>query len=179
MRAFSAYGFVLKSNIDSVSCSSSCSCSICCLYPALIVWRVGKDLWRSLLSTLWSHPALFLPPLTFPPSSSPSLFLCNWSSSPHFKPKHVCLAPKQTRPPLSPLFILPPLPHQTPFPIQRDDVMPMLRKTTGLRTCCVCLYVCICGWRAAMGWGVMGVVGDVVRLFFKLPNNDLRKLLGQ
>lgn len=88
-------------------------------------------------------PLCFYLPL---PSLPLPRFLCNRSSSAHFKPKHVCLAPKQTRPPLSPLLIILPLPHQTPFPIQRDDVMPMLRKTRGLRTFCVCVFVCVGVW---------------------------------
>lgn len=37
----------------------------------------------------------------------------------------------------------------------------------------VCKVGCGYGWRAAMGEGVMGVGGDVVRLFFRVPHSDL------
>lgn len=103
--------------------------------------------------------AFFLP-LSTPLFLSLSL-LCNRSSSAHFKPKHVCLAPKQTGPPpsLSPVLLflllpLLPLPHQTPFSIQRDDVMPMLRKTRGsVWTRCVCVCVWLEGSHGRRGHG--------------------------
>ena len=123
-------------------------------YPLLIVCRRKRGVKRreNLFRPLFEAPP-HLAPLCSHLSLRRSLFLCNRSSSAHFKPKHVCLAPKQTRPPLSPLLILLPLPQQTPFPIQRDDVMPMLRKTRGLWSWCLCVRVCVCagGWRAAMG----------------------------
>lgn len=93
-----------------------------------------------------------------PPPLSPFHSLCNRSSPAHFKPKHVCLALKQTGPPLSPLFSPLPLPQQTPFPIQRDDVMPMLKKTSGLKMRCVCVCVWVEASRGMMGsweWVVM------------------------
>ncbi len=126
-------------------------------------------------------PLCFYLPL---PSLPLPCFLCNRSSSAHFKPKHVCLAPKQTRPPLSPLLILLPLPHQTPFPIQRDDVMPMLRKTRGaqdvvcvcvcVRACgcvCVCVCVCACAWVWVEGsHGIRGhVSGRLSDCFLNFP----------
>lgn len=74
-------------------------------YSSMLSLKGDKKMWNPLVCSLKPLSSLCLKL----PLASLCLVLCNWSSSAHFKPKHVCLVPKRTWPPLSFSFVPSPI----------------------------------------------------------------------